>query len=199
MKSTERWEQQFVTRISKRTIRTRASVRVRGRKRPDSRRRRAERMIAMTPPKRPNLITARSAAACLLLTAASSCIVTTVEKLPPDLAPRAVREHKSWDVLREGEVVGSLHLLEILDSRGPVTMYHVRHADGQQAGWIEMNGRAFRDEPFRSGLQLVGMNTMAESLRALLELKGAPQVVAIDDEQETASETVEASFRLARR
>lgn len=152
-------------------------------------------MIAMTPPKRPNLITARSAAACLLpLLAAPACIVTTVEKLPPDLSPRAVEERESWDVLRDGGLVGSLHLLTIRDSRGDVTMYHVRHADGQQAGWIDLSGRAFRDEPFRRGLQMIGMNTMAESLRDILDLQGMPQIVA----SEKASAT-EASARFARR
>lgn len=144
-------------------------------------------MIAMNPPKRPNLITV-PVVACLLLflLGGTSCVVTTVEKLAPDLSPRRVEEQKVWDVVEAGLPVGAVRLLTILDPRGPVTMYHVTHLDGQQAGWIDLHGRAFRDEPFRKGLVLVGMDTMAENLRRLLELDQLPLVLPAADKADIA-------------
>lgn len=143
-------------------------------------------MIAMNPPKRPNLITVLLAAACLLSLALSSCIVTTVEKLAPDLSPRRVETKQSWDVVERGRLVGQVRLLKILDPRGDVTMYHVTHQDGQQAGWVGMDGRAWRDEPFQHGLVLVGMDTMAESLRKLLELDALPDLLPSESESAVA-------------
>ena len=130
----------------------------------------------MNPPKRPNSIAA-SVTACLLLLGlnlASSCVVTTVEDIGPDASPRKVVEKQSWDAVQDGKIVGHLKLLDILDPAGLITMYHVSYADGQQAGWIDLQGRAFRDEPFKDGLVLVGMDPMRESLRRLLDLEFAP-------------------------
>ncbi len=139
-------------------------------------------MIAMNPPTRPNLMQA-SVTACLLplLAVSASCVVTTVEKLAPDAAPRAVEKQSSWDVVLDHVQVGKLHLLEVQGPSGKVRFYHVTYPDGQQAGWIDVLGRAFRDkridEEGPDGTVHVGMDTMEESLRKLLELARAPRVV----------------------
>ena len=149
-------------------------------------------MIAMNPPKRPNLIKA-SVAACLLsaLAPLSSCVVTVVEKLPPDASPRAVHEKARWDVTVDGARVGSLELLEIADPDDPVVLYRVCYPDGQQAGWIDMLGRAFREKRIEEtgpdGLRHIGMNTMQESLRRLLELSTAPIVMPATEDDTVAS------------
>lgn len=133
-------------------------------------------MIAMIPPNRPKLIWS-SAAVCLACCVLLGC-VTRVERLPPDLGPRPVVLLERWDVEVNGQPVGRMTLLRVEDEVSPQTLYKVEHADGQHAGWIDVQGRAWREEPFREGLVLVTMDTMAEDLRVLLELGRQPELRA---------------------
>jgi hypothetical protein len=128
----------------------------------------------MIPPNRPNLILA---AACLAsLSLLSGCIVQVTEKLGPDGAPRPVQELGLWQVELDGREVGRVKRIRIEDPVQPKELYKVEHADGQHAGWIDLSGRAWRDEPFHREMVLVGMDSMAASVRDLLDLRRLPEL-----------------------
>ncbi|MDP6423133.1 MAG: hypothetical protein QGG14_00180 [Planctomycetota bacterium] len=135
-------------------------------------------MIAMIPPNRPNLIKL-SAVACLTL-CVLGCTTTTIELIPPDMSPRPVRSLARWGVEMDGRRVGSLVLIRVEDRDHPEQFYVVKHADGQTAGKIDLQGRAWREEPFRDRPVLVAMDTMAQDLMVLLELPRQPAIVLLE-------------------
>ncbi len=136
-------------------------------------------MIAMIPPIRPNLIRG-PAAVCLAFLCAFgglvSCVVQHTERVPPDAGPRAVTLLDAWDVDLDDERVGRVSLIRIEDPERPQTFYKIEYADGQHAGWVDLSGRAWRREPFRAGLVLIGTDPMAENVRRLLDLTRRPQL-----------------------
>jgi hypothetical protein len=159
-------------------------------------------MIAKIPPNRPNLITG-PAAVCLafLLSGAGGCVVERTTRTGAEIVPRAVRIDRAWAVELESRRVGRLELLSIGEAADVQTYYRVLHADGQLAGYIDQSGRAWRYEPFEQvlgrvrsqapdasgqpieltlstdrNLVLVAMDTMAEDLRVLLELRRTPSL-----------------------
>jgi len=103
----------------------------------------------------------------------SACITHT-ERVPVDLSPRKVTELARWAIELDGQNVGMLYKLRIEDLEQPEELYKVERVGGQIAGWIDRQGRAFRDEPFQKEKVLVAMDPLPENLRVLLELRRQP-------------------------
>lgn len=136
-------------------------------------------MIAMIPPNRPKLIRSAAAVCLAFFLMAGSCVSETV-RVGPDMSPRAVTTLKRWDARALGRRVGNVTLMRIEDRDIPQTLYKVEHGGGQHAGWIDMRGRAWREEPFQQGLVLVTMDTLVEGVRQLLELPRSPELRPVE-------------------
>ncbi|PIE23741.1 MAG: hypothetical protein CSA62_06435 [Planctomycetota bacterium] len=102
--------------------------------------------------------------------------VSESTKVSP-VRPIAVEELGRWRVERSGSLVGVLKKLRLQDRAKPDPFYLVEHASGQQAGMIDHLGRAYRTDPFSGERVLVGMGSMQEDLRLLLELSELPEIL----------------------
>jgi len=93
------------------------------------------------------------------------------------LAPRPVRELRCLEVRAGGERAGWLRFLAVQGPAGGRPFWRVENRFGQWVGWIDRNGRVFRNRPHRERPEQVGSGSLAEGARILLGLEARPDLV----------------------
>lgn len=112
--------------------------------------------------------------AVLVVALAAACV--TEKTTEPPVRPIPVEELGRWRVVLGGRDVGVLRQVRLQLPEQPAPFYLVEHPSGARAGMIDHQGRAYRDEIFGDRRVLVGMGSMAEDLRLLLELPERPAI-----------------------
>lgn len=86
----------------------------------------------------------------------------------------AVEVVTSWKVLEKGGVVGRVLKVRLPQAADKEPFFLVQWPNGSPVGRIDGKGRAYRYEPFKKGLVLVGMDSLEEDVKVLLELGELP-------------------------
>lgn len=82
----------------------------------------------------------------------------------------------SWKVFEGKDVVGRVLKVRIPGAKDKEPFYLVQWPGGGPVGRIDGMGRAYRYEPFKEGLVLVGMDSLEEDVKTLLELSSVPKL-----------------------
>ena len=113
----------------------------------------------------------------LVLTVPSGC-VTSVEDAPAGLEESTLVEAKparAWQVMEEGRAIGSVLCYE--GERGE-ELFAVRNEHGQDLGFVDALGRAWRNRPHRQP-QWLGSGSVAEGVARILGLVPPAELVEI--------------------
>ncbi len=106
-----------------------------------------------------------------------TCTETTrVRRRGVEIQPESVKILASWKVRVQGGVVGRVLKVRLPDASDKEPFYLVQWPNGGPVGRIDGKGRAYRYEPFKKGLVLVGMDSLEEDVKALLELSSLPKL-----------------------
>ncbi len=98
---------------------------------------------------------------------------------PGPLEPRPVHTLETWVAESNGERLGVVSLMEIVDPAGKVRFYRAQNGSGQWLGYVDKWGRVFRSEPFVEHEVFVGTYPMEEGLALLYEQDRPVQLVPL--------------------
>ena len=105
------------------------------------------------------------------------CTETTrVRRRGVDLQLEKVQVLVSWKVKSQGGIVGRVLKVRLPGALDKEPFYLVQWPNGGPVGRIDGKGRAYRYEPFKKGLVLIGMDSLEEDVKALLELTQLPKL-----------------------
>lgn len=103
------------------------------------------------------------------------------------LAPRTVRDVESWSLMRAGERLGRMRLVEIADPAGPIRRFYVDNPSGKMLGFVDGEGRVFRYELFATEESFDGMYPMREAVARLLDVEGEVAIIGADGQPAEAA------------
>ena len=108
----------------------------------------------------------------LALALAAACASEPSGPAPIEVVPGAIDER--WQVLDpDGEVLGYVARTRYRFSTGEHHRFIVENAHFQDVGFIDENGRAYRERPFDDAPEFVGIGSLEEGLERLYRARGA--------------------------
>lgn len=112
----------------------------------------------------------------LCLGAGCRTIATSTVSSTPDSLPRLGKQTKSWEVQRNGELLG---LVVLFQESGRVrdSIYVVRNPWHQDLGLVDGLGRAYRYLPHHQEPAWVGSGTILTGAQSILAVEGPCELV----------------------